>query len=163
MTVEEHLVTLHPGLVLRLRAHLLSCSTAKCPMRITQSRRSREQQAAYYAQGRFPLTDVNKLRNVVGLPALTTGENQRTVTNAAPGQSMHEPWPVLGLAADLCYALNDPYKEEGHALSWDEIGALAERAGLTWGGRFKKPDRPHVQWTNGHHDREVRDRGGILP
>lgn len=161
MTVEEHLATLHPGLVSRLRAFLLSCSAAKCPMRITQSRRLREQQAAYYAQGRFPLADVNKLRNVIGLAALTVGENQRKVTNAAPGQSMHEPWPVLGLAADLCYAFNDPYKEEGHTLTWDEIGALAERAGMVWGGRFTKPDRPHVQWTGALTETQIR--GGQIP
>lgn len=161
MTVEDHLATLHPGLVSRLRALLLSCATARCPMRITQSRRSREQQAAYYAQGRFPLADVNKLRNVVGLPAIMEGENRRTVTNAAPGTSMHEPWPVLGLAADLCYAFDDPYKEEDHTLTWDEIGALAERAGLTWGGRFKHPDRPHVQWTGVHTETQIRE--GMIP
>jgi len=118
-------------------------------------------QAALYAQGRFPLADVNKLRNALNLTALTVGENQRTVTNNPPGTSMHEPWPVLGLAVDLCYAFNDPYKEEDHTLTWDEICTLAERAGLTSGRGFKKSDRPHVQWTNGLHDREVRDRGGV--
>lgn len=161
MNIEEHLATVHPTCASKVRALLLSCATAKCPMKITQSRRSRELQAAYWAQGRHPLNEVNALRRAVGLTALTTGENQRKVTNAPPGTSMHQPWPVLALAVDLCYALDDPYKEDDHALTWDEIGALAERAGLTWGGRFHRPDRPHVQWTNGHSDREVRDRGGI--
>ena len=130
-------------------------------MRITESRRSRELQAAHYAQGRYPLNEVNRLRSAVDLAAITEAENQHKVTPSPPGTSMHEPWPVLGLAADLCYAFNDPYQEAGHPLTWDEIGGLAERAGLTWGGRFPKPDRDHVQWTNGMHDREVRDRGGI--
>jgi len=161
MTGEQHLATVHPGVASRVRALLFSCATAKCPMRITQSRRSRELQSAYYAQGRHPLGEVNRLRGAVDLAPIAAGENQRTVTNAPPGTSMHQPWPVLALAVDLCYAFNDPYKEEGHTLTWDEICTLAERAGLTSGRGFKKPDRPHVQWTNGLSDREIRDRGGL--
>ena len=156
MTVEAHLATLHPGVASRARALLLSCATAKCPMRITQSKRSSGQQAALYAQGRRSLPEVNQLRSVAGLGALTDAGN-RIVTNARPGQSMHE----YGLAFDLCYAVGDPYQEENHALTWEEVGALVERAGLTWGGRFKTPDRPHGQWTGAYTEAQIRE--GMMP
>jgi hypothetical protein len=53
------------------------------------------------------------------------------------------------LAADLCYATGDPYAEHDHRLTWAQIGHLAEVNGLIWGGRFPRPDRPHVQWAGG--------------
>lgn len=29
--------------------------------------------------------------------------------------------------------------------TWEELGVIAESCGLEWGGRWKKPDRPHLQ------------------
>ncbi len=29
---------------------------------------------------------------------------------------------------------------------WARVGAIGEAAGLTWGGRFSKPDRPHFEF-----------------
>lgn len=57
---------------------------------ITNVLRLRGVQAAYYAQGRAPLAEVNRLRKLVGLPPLTFLENTRRITNAKPGQSAHE-------------------------------------------------------------------------
>lgn len=57
---------------------------------ITNVLRPRGVQAAYYAQGRLPLIEVNRLRKLVGMPALTFLENTKRVTNAKPGQSAHE-------------------------------------------------------------------------
>jgi len=91
------------------------------------------------------LAEVNRLRKLACLAPLHAHENDYPVTNARAGFS----WHCYGLAADLCYAEGELYKEAGHTLTWAQIGELAEAHGLTWGGRFPKPDRPHVQWTNG--------------
>lgn len=57
---------------------------------LTNVLRPRSVQAAYYAQGRLPLTEVNRLRKLVSMPPLTFLENTKRVTNAKPGQSAHE-------------------------------------------------------------------------
>jgi peptidoglycan LD-endopeptidase CwlK len=89
------------------------------------------------------LDEVNRLRTLAVLAPITADANH-VVTDARPGFSYHN----YGLAADLCYATGDPYRERDHALTWEQIGALAEAQGLVWGGRFRmRPDRPHVQWT----------------
>lgn len=57
---------------------------------ITNVLRLRSVQAAYYAQGRASLAEVNQLRKLVGMPPLTFLENTKRITNAKPGQSAHE-------------------------------------------------------------------------
>lgn len=57
---------------------------------ITNVLRPHGVQAAYYAQGRSPLAEVNRLRKLVAMPPLTFLENTKRVTNAKPGQSAHE-------------------------------------------------------------------------
>lgn len=67
------------------------------------------------------------------------------VTYAMPGQSAHN----FGLAVDFVRdgvldrrGLQPDWRPE----SYDVLGEEAERAGLAWGGSWRKPDRPHVQW-----------------
>jgi len=103
-----------------------------------------EAQEAIYMQGRHPLAVVNAFRVSIGFPPIKEAEN-RIVTWAPSGYSVHN----FALAADVCYATGDPYAEKGRLLTWDEFGNLAEALGLTWGGRWKKPDRPHVEWMGG--------------
>ena len=113
-------------------------------MRVTQGLRDGMEQTALYAQGRQGLDEVNRLRKLAVLSPITSEQNH-VVTNARQGFS----WHCFGLAVDLCYATGDPYKTDGHTLTWDQIGSLADPLGLTWGGHFSNPDRPHVQWTGG--------------
>lgn len=91
--------------------------------------RSFVEQAALYAQGR--------------------SKPGRKVTNAKPGHSYHN----VRRARD--YAL---LNEEGKLdwmwmasieaqTKWDRLGELAEECGLRWGGRWRRPDRPHVEDT----------------
>jgi hypothetical protein len=40
---------------------------------------------------------------------------------------------------------------------WERWGGLAEAAGLVWGGRWRRPDRPHVELPEGMGD---EDTGG---
>lgn len=66
----------------------------------------------------------------------------KIVTNAEPGDSYHQ----YGLAIDVvprAYKAMPDWNPSGPL--WIKIGQLAEAAGLEWGGRWSKPDRPHVQ------------------
>jgi peptidoglycan L-alanyl-D-glutamate endopeptidase CwlK len=68
------------------------------------------------------------------------------VTRAAPGASLHQ----HGLAADCAFVREgrvviserDPWAAQGYAL----YGQVAERHGLTWGGRWQMRDLGHVEW-----------------
>lgn len=62
------------------------------------------------------------------------------VTNAA---SAFTSWHGYGLAVDVISASQG---WDAPRSFWDALGAAAERAGLTWGGRWKFADLPHVQW-----------------
>lgn len=99
------------------------------PVKITQTLRTWDEQAALYAQGRTRPGAV--------------------VTKARPGSSMHN----FGLAFDVAFAGPDPYldalaKKDASAAraAWEKIGALGEECGLAWGGRWKSfQDRPHFE------------------
>lgn len=105
---------------------------------VTCTWRSPAEQAALYAQGRTA-------------PG-------RIVTNAKPGQSMHNV-TVQGLPASLAFdvvpmrhgkpvwAAKDPL--------WLEVGRLGEEAGLEWAGRWRRfKEYPHFQ-----HPEAARLRG----
>lgn len=48
----------------------------------------------------------------------------------------------FGHAVDCMFVGEDPYGEQH---PWQYYGATAEILGLKWGGRWEKPDRPHVE------------------
>lgn len=58
-----------------------------------------------------------------------------TVSNAQGGESAHN----FGLAVDF-------YAGDWDAASYDLLGQMVAGRGLVWGGSWKHPDRPHVQW-----------------
>lgn len=56
---------------------------------------------------------------------------------------VHQSWHTFGLAADIIsrsMGWNAPSK------FWNALGAASKDEGLIWGGTWKSPDRPHVQW-----------------
>lgn len=120
---DRNLGALHSKLVaawLRLRGF---SEEKGCPIFLTEGRRSNERQDWLYAQGRTRPGPI--------------------VTHAKAGQSNHNPKADgLGHALDFAFRIGDPF-DESHP--WELIGAEAERLGLEWGGRWKKPDRPHLQ------------------
>jgi peptidoglycan L-alanyl-D-glutamate endopeptidase CwlK len=55
-------------------------------------------------------------------------------------------WHGYGLAVDLVVVgVADPWAEQFHD-DYRAMGDIAEQHGLTWGGRWKHADLPHVQW-----------------
>ena len=63
------------------------------------------------------------------------------VTNA---QTSLYSWHGFGMAVDVVEKDATPW--DAPVSFWNEIGEAAEAHGLAWGGRWRKPDLPHVQW-----------------
>ncbi len=117
MSDEAKIATLVPALQ-RKASTLVSLCRPVHPIKITQGRRTMEEQAALYAQGR-------------------TAPGPR-VTNARPGMS----WHCWARAFDFAFMGPEPFSEEH---PWETVGELGEKLGLHWGGRWKRPDRPHFE------------------
>lgn len=120
------LAALHPHVRALAEAFLAACGPAGLDVRIIETYRPDERQAALYAIGR------------------TTNLHLRPVTNAKPGESLHG----YRLAFDAApFIAGQP--------AWDrtdlftQMGEIGERVGLRWGGRWRTPDRPHFEWTGG--------------
>ncbi len=112
------------------------------PVRITMALRSSQVQEALYAQGRRSREVVNSLRGHAGMAPLKSWERNRKVTNAAAGQSRHE----FGEAFDVVPMRWDQRLTPNWASKhWTKLGEIGEALGLEWGGRWRKPDRPHFQ------------------
>lgn len=117
------LATLQPTVQPIFKSFLDQCEAAGIPCDIVGGSRSFEQQQATYDQGRT-----------------TPGP---IVTNAKPGDSYHQ----YNLALDVvprAYKSLPNWNPEGPL--WERIGQIGEAAGLQWGGRWSKPDRPHFQF-----------------
>jgi hypothetical protein len=66
-------------------------------------------------------------------------------TSSAAGRSKHQ----YGLAVDVVPVV-DSVAVWDNALLWRKIGAVGEKLGLRWGGRWRKPYDPgHFEWTGG--------------
>ena len=66
-------------------------------------------------------------------------------TNSGAGHSKHQ----YGLAVDVVPVV-DSVAVWNNTLLWRKIGAVGEKLGLRWGGRWRKPYDPgHFEWTGG--------------
>lgn len=115
------LETLFPPFVAKLREALATLSETDTTYVATLGYRTPDEQARLYFQGRT-----------------TAGA---IVTKARPWYSAHN----YGIAVDFCRMLDDA------VVSWepqdfDALGEAVNAVGLVWGGDWKTPDRPHVQW-----------------
>ena len=95
---------------------------------IAQTNRTKEYQAALYAQGRESLESVNAKRKAVGLAPITKDENI-IVTKTL--DSRH----IGGNAVDLCPMKNGKswWPPAGSKI-WKQMGEIAEKHGLDWCG-----------------------------
>ena len=139
----------------KARRLLQRCSEEDLDLLIYCTLRSMEEQARLYRQGR-PLRQIEakagELRERWHRPDLADlliavgPQNGGRVTNAGPGQSMHN----YGLAFDsVPLRAGKPVwsarRPEDRAL-WDRYGGLAEEVGLEWAGRWTRfREFPHVQ------------------
>jgi len=92
------------------------------------------------------------------LYALGRTKPGRVVTFAKGGESYHN----YGLAFDVAM------RDSKGRINWDNVeefgrvGRLGEILGLEWGGRWKKKDLPHFQYTFGLSISELM-RGEVIP
>lgn len=108
--------------------------------------RSQAEQNVLWMQGRKSLIDVNISREAIGLPPIT---NKQNVKVTWIGVSVH----TSREAVDYYVNKGGKYCEDlkvdidhDDIPDWQEFMQIAERCGLECGGRWQKPDYPHVQW-----------------
>ncbi|MCS7077732.1 MAG: M15 family metallopeptidase [Bacteroidia bacterium] len=116
-------------------------------IKVTEGCRTYEVQEAYYAQGRKPLEEVNKLRKKAGLPPIEAKKNL-IITYAPAGHSAHN----VCAAADI-YLLDKNNKlvledytllKKFYAIVRKEVD---KRNDITWGMDFTEfKDPPHLEY-----------------
>ena len=143
----------------RARLFLGKCAEKGLPVFVTCTARSYTEQVALYSQGRQPLEEVNTLRALAALYLLKSEEENIVVTwtlvsnhivHLEDTDATNDKSRAFDIAflkdGKLVYDIKVVAKKEDLD-SWEKLGALGESCGLTWGGRWKKPDRPHFQYT----------------
>ena len=119
---------LHPDVRLLVERFIDLADDEGIVMLITCTWRSGIEQAELYAQGRT-----------------TKG---RIVTNARAGESLHNFLlngnPAARAIDVVPMVLGKPMWDAEHPL-WERLGELGESVGLQWGGRWRKPDKPHFE------------------
>jgi peptidoglycan L-alanyl-D-glutamate endopeptidase CwlK len=68
-------------------------------------------------------------------------DGRGVVTHA---DSVWTSWHGYGLAIDIVQKDNTPW--DAPVTFWNQLGLCGERHGLAWGGRWRTPDLPHLQW-----------------
>ena len=119
------------------RAFLAVCRKEGLPVLITETYRSQERQDYLYAQGR---TRAGKV--------VTWTRNSRHTGRMA--------W-------DICK--NVKGQEYADAAFFAKCGAIAKRLGITWGGTWDTPDKPHFEVTKdwkGKGENEVVEKCKII-
>ena len=116
---------------------------------VLETLRSPEVQAAYYAQGRKPLEEINALRKRAGLYPLTEVEGKRIVTKTM--RSVH----LTGKAADIAPVMGGkiPWNIRSREIAglWLAFGRLGREAGLEWGGSWPPLDVYGIGWDAPHY------------
>jgi peptidoglycan L-alanyl-D-glutamate endopeptidase CwlK len=124
MINSRQIYDLHPIVQTLCNKFIAACEGAGIDIIITSTYRDFESQNALYAQGR---TTAGKI-----------------VTNAKAGQSFHN----FRVAFDFVPIVNGKAQWNDPAL-FTKCGGIGKLCGLEWGGDWKKPDRPHLQYTQG--------------
>ena len=149
---------MHPLLSPKYLAFKEEMGKANLSFIITCVSRTILEQISLYVQGRLGIQDVNRFRWIAGLPLMQKEEDNNIVTWTL--NSMH----VTNM---LDEDLNNDYSRafdiaiitstgsviwnikvdtnQSKVPDYDEAGIIGETVGLVWGGRWKKPDRPHFQ------------------
>jgi peptidoglycan L-alanyl-D-glutamate endopeptidase CwlK len=136
---------------------------AKIPFVLTSVARTVKEQVALYSQGRDPISTVNKLRKIAGMPSIKPIENHKVTWTL---QSKHlidlddgiedNNWSrafdiaIVGPNQQPTWNLKVDVNRDNMA-DYIQAGPIGESVGLRWGGRFKNsrgesvPDFPHYE------------------
>jgi hypothetical protein len=127
-------------------------------------KRSLLEHIALYAQGRENYTEICLLRQVAGLWRIDEHAAARKVTWTFLSKHIaeyafpkdHQDYGKV-LALDFALRVHTDGKPKLHwnikmdvndneVPDYEEAGKIFEKHGFIWGGRWKTPDRPHIQW-----------------
>ena len=108
--------------------------------------RSQAEQDVLWKQGRAPLAEVNAAREAIGLAPITAAQNVKITWRAVSVHTSRE-------AVDY-YVLRDGRADwdlkvdinRDDIPDWQQFVEIAESCGVEAGGRWRRPDWPHVQW-----------------
>lgn len=132
----------------RVQDLIVACAQQGYGFGLNMGLRTPQTQAALFAQGRMPLSDVNNLRKVAGLGPISPAANKQQVTK------LKFSWHNLSVAGDLVQ--DGDLNKAGIQWSWKDtksyvvIGGQSKKVGLEWGGFWQSfVDLPHVQLTGG--------------
>ena len=117
---------------------------------VLETLRTAEVQAAYYAQGRESLEEINRLRKIAGLYLFGAEEAKKIITNAR--HSLHQD----GFAGDIVPVINGKIPwviTAENAELWLAFGCLGQEAGLEWGGTWKPLNKFGIGWDAPHYQK----------
>jgi len=116
-------------------------------VRVLEGHRSKELQAARFAQGRATLPVVNQLRKLAGEPPLTSNKQNFRVTFLEAGKSKHERRPSEAFDVGIFDAQTGAYytdNKDGYYTEYAKVAGSFYPA-LKWGGNFKdRKGRPFI-------------------
>ncbi len=137
-----------------------ACSEKNLEVLIYCTRRTPEEQARLYRQGRtlaeieLKATEIDKKYHRPDLAEILLNaapqKSKNIITWAGPGQSLHN----YGAAFDGCPMRDGKpvwgTRQTDDMQLWQRYGKIAEGLGLTWAGNWpeRKREFPHVQQTN---------------
>lgn len=152
MPASKRIEDLHPDLVRvysEAKAAYIAAHPGGLRPQLNETARPPEVQAAYYAQGRQSLAEINKLRHNAGLNPIGSVEAGRKITNAKPGQSAHNFQP--GRAFDVLLVNPDGsanWIDSNYAHFAEYVKAAAAKLGVavSQGAYWKSfKDFPHTE------------------
>lgn len=158
MPVICDLKKLKPKCETAARAFLHECQESKVKVRLTETLRTQSLQEMYYAQGRKPLDELNRMRLAEGFYPLGSSENLKIITNAdgVRYRSRHQdgmaidcfPEDVNGM---VWYAA--ARSEEGRKIFF-RMAEIAKKYGFKWGGDWKTNPGDPIGWDAPHFEME---------
>lgn len=150
-----------PELREKIKKFTIAMFSAGIPFIITCTARTVKEQVALHAQGRDDLFTVNALRYAAGLPPISEEQNKHKVTWTLASKHIidlddGEPGNDKSRAFDIAITRDGkPLWNVKVDVNADNIpdymqaGQIGESVGLRWGGRFRRPDMPHFEDTDG--------------
>lgn len=130
---EKFIITLHPLIRDKVRKLISDWRKGGFEIRITSGYRSYKEQEKIYNQGRSKDSIAKK---------------EPIVSYALPGTSFHN----YGLAIDTIPIING---KATYDFDYSKLKPIAIKNGFEWGGDWKKPDKPHFQFTFGKKEKDL--------
>ena len=142
---------LKPEFLMRLQAGLNELDRKGITYAIIETYRDQKVQDAYYAQGRASFEEINKLREIAGLPQITYADSRLRITKTR--HSKH----TDGIAADIVPVLSNgriPWliKDASTAALWLSLAEVIKKHGLTWGGDWEPKNKWGIGWDPAHYE-----------